>query len=206
MHVVLADDHQLVRAGIRALLELLPEIGVIAEADSGEELVAVLACLTPDLVITDIDMPGLDGLAALTQIRERHPRLPILVLSMLDTADSVQRAISCGASGYLTKNAAPAELQHAVLTMLETGSYFNAAVARLLMHRVDSCADDGLTPRQVEILALLAAGLSSKEIARRLALSPKTVDTHRTRIMERLALRDVASLTRYAVRRGLLAA
>jgi DNA-binding NarL/FixJ family response regulator len=206
MHVVLADDHELVRSGIRALLELLPDVGVIAEADSGEELLAVLACVTPDLVITDIDMPGLDGLAALAQIRQRHPRLPVLVLSMFDTAEVVQRAISNGASGYLTKNAAPAELQHAVLVILETGSYYNGAVARLLLDRAEASADDRLTERQLEILTLVAGGLSSKEIARRLALSSKTVDVHRARIMERLALRDVASLTRYAVRRGLLAA
>jgi DNA-binding NarL/FixJ family response regulator len=206
MNVVLADDHDLVRGGIRALLELLPRLGVIAEASSGEELLAVLRCLTPDLVITDIEMPGLDGFGALPQIRALHPRLPILVLSMFDSADFVQRAIANGASGYLTKNAAPTELQHAVLTMLETGSYCNAQAARMLLHHVETCADDGLTERQMEILALLAGGLSSKEIARGLGLSPKTVDVHRARIMERLELRDVASLTRYAVRRGLIKA
>jgi|KBSSwiStaDraftv2_1062776.scaffolds.fasta_scaffold167344_2 DNA-binding NarL/FixJ family response regulator len=206
MHIVLADDHDLVRGGIRALLELLPEVEVIAEVSSGEELLAVLAWLTPDLVITDIGMPGLDGLDALSQIRARHPRLPILVLSMFGTADFVQRAIANGASGYLTKNAAATELQHAVRTMLQTGSYCNAEVARLLLHPVESCADDGLTERQMEILALLAAGLSSKEVAQRLGLSPKTVDVHRGRIMERLHIHDVAGLTRYAVRKRLISA
>jgi DNA-binding NarL/FixJ family response regulator len=205
-HVVLADDHELVRGGIQGLIELLPGVEVIAEASSGEELLTVLESITPDLVITDIHMPGIDGLEAVARIRLRHPVLPILALSMHDTADFVQRAVASGANGYLMKNAAPSELQHAVQTMLATGSYFNATVARMLLERVDSCADDGLTARQVEILSMIARGMSSKEIGYELGLSPKTVDVHRGRIMERLQVRDVASLTRYAVRRGLIKA
>jgi DNA-binding NarL/FixJ family response regulator len=204
--VVLADDHDLVRGGIQALLELLPEVEVVADASSGEELLGILERLKPDLVITDIHMPGMDGLAAIAQIRARHPALPILVLSMYDTADFVQRAIASGANGYLMKQAAPKELQHAVEALFATGSYFSAGVARLLMERVETSADDGLTDRQTEILVLLASGKTSKEIAYQLGLSPKTVDVHRARIMERLAVRDVASLTRYAVRRGLVKA
>jgi DNA-binding NarL/FixJ family response regulator len=204
--VVLADDHDLVRGGIRGLIELLPDVEVMAEASSGEALVALLQSVTPDLVITDIQMPGMNGLEAVARIREQHPTLPILVLSMYDTADFVQRAVTSGANGYLMKNAAPAELQHAVQVTLATGSYFNARVARMLLERVDTCAADGLTDRQVEILSKIAAGLSSKEIGFELGLSPKTVDVHRARIMERLQLRDVASLTRYAVRRGLVKA
>lgn len=202
--MVLADDHDLVRAGFQALLELVPGVEVFAQASSGGELLAVLERVTPDLVVTDIHMPGMDGLTAVARIRALHPTLPILVLSMYDSADFVQRAVSSGANGYLMKNAAPKELQLAVRTILETGSYFNAHVARLLLHRVETCVDDGLTQRQMEILALLAAGLSSKEIAQRLGLSPKTVDVHRARIMDRLEMHDVASLTRYAVRTGLV--
>ncbi|MDB5900786.1 MAG: putative response regulator, NarL [Ramlibacter sp.] len=206
MQVVLADDHDLVRGGIQALLELLPEVEVVAEARTGEELLAVLDHTQPDLVITDINMPGMDGLAAVAQIRTRHPTLAILVLSMYDTAEFVQRAVASGANGYLMKHAAPKELQQAVRTISATGSYFNAGVVQLLLERVETPADDGLTERQKEILVLLAGGLSSKEIGQQLGLSPKTVDVHRARIMERLALRDVASLTRYAVRRGLVKA
>lgn len=202
--VVLADDHDLVRGGIQALIELLPDVEVMAEASSGEELLALLESVTPDLVITDIQMPGIDGLNAVSRIRRTHPALPILVLSMYDTADFVQRAVSSGANGYLMKNAAPADLQHAVQAMLATGSYFNAKVARMLLEKVEAGPDDGLTGRQVEILSMIAAGLSSKEIGYDLGLSPKTVDVHRARIMERLQVRDVASLTRYAVRRGLV--
>jgi DNA-binding NarL/FixJ family response regulator len=202
--VVLADDHDLVRGGIQGLIELLPGVEVMAEASSGEALVSLLESVTPDLVITDINMPGMDGLEAVARIRQRHPALPILALSMHDTADFVQRAVANGANGYLMKNAAPSELQHAVQAMLSTGSYFNARVARMLLERVDTCADDGLTERQVEILSMIAGGLSSKEIGYELGLSPKTVNVHRARIMERLRIGDVAGLTRYAVRRGLV--
>lgn len=204
--VVLADDHDLVRAGIQGLVELLPGVEVVAQAGSGEELLAALEHVEPHLVITDIHMPGMDGMEAVAKIRSRHPRLPILVLSMFDTAEMVQRAVAAGANGYLMKNAAPQELQHAVGAMLNTGSYFSAQVARLLMERVDALADDGLTERQKEVLVLLASGLSSKEIAFELKLSPKTIDVHRARIMERLDVRDIAGLTRYAVRRGLVKA
>lgn len=203
-HVVLADDHDLVRGGIVALIELLPDVEVIAQASSGEELLALLAGVEPDLVITDIHMPSMDGLQAVAQIRSENPSLPILVLSMHDSADVVQRAVANGANGYLMKNAPPRELQQAVNMMLSTGSYFNARVAKLLVEQVESCADDGLTERQIQILTMLAAGLSSKEIAYQLGLSHKTVDVHRARIMERIGVRDVASLTRYAVRRGLV--
>lgn len=202
--VILADDHDLVRGGILGLIELLPDVEVMAEASSGEELLTLLESVTPDLVITDIHMPGMNGLEAVVRIRRRHPTLPILVLSMYDTADFVQRAVTSGANGYLMKNAAPSELQHAVQAMLVTGNYFNAKVARMLLEKVETCADDGLTDRQVEILCMIAGGLSSKEIGYELGLSPKTVDVHRARIMERLQVRDVASLTRYAVKRGLI--
>lgn len=202
--VVLADDHDLVRAGIQGLIELLPDVEVIAQARSGEELLDLLAQVRPDLVVTDIGMPGIDGVEVVARIRARDPSLPILVLSMFDSPETVQRAVAAGANGYLTKNAEPQELQHAIGMMLTAGSYFNAAVAKLLMHRADALEDNGLTERQKEVLALIASGLSSKEIAFQLNLSPKTIDVHRARIMERLALRDVASLTRYAVRRGLI--
>ena len=205
-YVVLADDHDLVRGGLQGLIELLPGVEVIAQASSGEELLSLLESVKPDLVITDINMPGINGLEAIARIRLRNPVLPILVLSMHDTPDFVQQAVANGANGYLTKNAAPSELQHAVRSMLATGSYFNAKVASMLLQRVQSCSDDGLTDRQIEIVSMIARGLSSKEIGYELGLSPKTVDVHRARIMERLRLRDVASLTRYAVRRGLVGA
>jgi DNA-binding NarL/FixJ family response regulator len=191
---------------VAGLVELLPGVEVIAEVSSGEELLSLLEHVTPDLVITDIHMPGTNGLEAVPRICRMHPTLPVLVLSMHDTADFVQRSVASGANGYLMKSAAPRELQHAAETMLSTGNYFNATIARMLMERVDSGAADQLTGRQIEILSMLASGMSSKEIGYELGLSPKTVDVHRARIMERLQVRDVASPTRYAIRRGLVKA
>ncbi|GAB3764730.1 response regulator transcription factor [Ramlibacter monticola] len=202
--VVLADDHDIVRGGIKALLQLMPDVQVIDEARDGEELLAVLARCKPDVVLTDLAMPGLDGLAAIARIHEQYPDLRVLVLSMYDTLDFVRRAVASGASGYLMKDSAPQELEQAVRAVASTGSYFSGTVARLLLHPEETASDDGLTERQIEILVRLASGMSSKEIAYDLGLSSKTVDVHRGRIMERLELRDVASLTRYAVRKGLI--
>lgn len=124
--VVLADDHDLVRAGIQGLIELLPDVEVVAQAGSGEELLVVLDRVKPHLVITDIHMPGMDGVETVAKVRARHPGLAILVLSMFDSAETVQRAVAAGANGYLMKNAAPEELQHAVSVVLSTGSYVSA--------------------------------------------------------------------------------
>jgi DNA-binding NarL/FixJ family response regulator len=205
IRIALADDHDLVRSGIRTLLDAMPGIEVVGEARDGEELLALLDARTADLVLTDISMPRMDGLAALPHIRERHPALRIVVLSMYDSIDFVRRAVTLGASGYLMKHAAPQELEHAVRMVMATGSYFAGNVAQLLL-QPQPAEDDALTERQLQILTMLAEGLSSKEIAFQLGLSSKTVDVHRARIMSRLDLNDVASLTRYALRRGLVQA
>jgi len=205
IRVVLADDHDLVRSGIRALLSTLPGIEVVAEARDGEELLAVLEQVEPHVVLTDMSMPRMDGLAATQKIRDRHPGVRVVVLSMHDGIDVVRRAIAVGASGYLMKNAAPTELEHALRTVVSAGSYFGSGIAQMLLQPAPP-EDDALTERQLEVLTLLAEGLSSKEIAYQLGLSSKTVDVHRARIMSRLELKDVASLTRYAVRKGLVRA
>jgi DNA-binding NarL/FixJ family response regulator len=206
IRVVLADDHDLVRSGLQALLAQAADIEVVGQARNGEELLAVLERVTPDVVVTDISMPRLDGLSAILRIHEQQPLLPVLVLSMYDTVDFVKRAVANGACGYLMKDAAPHELEHAVRAVANTGSYFSSAVAQLLLRPTEPTATDELTQRQIEILVLLAEGRSSKGIAYELGLSAKTVDVHRARIMERLRLNDVASLTRYAVRKGLVKA
>jgi DNA-binding NarL/FixJ family response regulator len=205
IRVVLADDHALVRSGIRALLGDLQEVDVVGEAGDGGELLALLADDPPDLVITDLSMPGMDGLTAVAHIRDEFPAVRVLVLSMNDTLECVTGAVRNGACGYLMKNAAPQELAHAVRSVMEEGRYFGSAVAELLLLQPPAEGDgEALTQRQREILVLLANGLSSREIGSELGLSAKTVDVHRSRIMERLNLRDVASLTRYALRKGLV--
>jgi DNA-binding NarL/FixJ family response regulator len=204
IRIVLADDHDLVRSGIKALLSMIDGVNVIAEARDGLELIRLVDSLQPDIVMTDISMPRMDGIAAISQIHARHPQVRMLVLSMYDTVDFVKRAVASGACGYLMKDAPPFELEQAVRSVMATGSYFSPAIAQRLLQPSEPTIDDELTIRQIEILKLIAQGRASKEIAFELGLSPKTVDVHRARIMERLRLNDIASLTLYAVRKGLV--
>lgn len=204
VRVVLADDHELVRSGIKSLLSMVDGVEVIAEASDGRELIQLVDSLAPDLVMTDISMPGMDGITAIAEIHKRHPEVKLLVLSMYDTVDFVKRAVANGACGYLMKDAPPFELEQAVRSVMATGSYYSPVIAQRLLQPSEPSADDELTPRQVEILKLIAQGRASKEIAFELGLSPKTVDVHRARIMDRLQLKDIASLTLYAVRKGLV--
>jgi DNA-binding NarL/FixJ family response regulator len=204
IRVVLADDHDLVRSGIKALLSMIDGVQVIAEARDGQELIQLVDNLQPDVVMTDISMPRMDGIAAISQIHAKHPKVRLLVLSMYDTVDFVKRAVASGACGYLMKDAPPFELEQAVRSVMATGSYFSPTIAQRLLQPSEPTIDDELTQRQIEILKLIAQGRASKEIAFELGLSPKTVDVHRARIMERLRLNDIASLTLYAVRKGLV--
>ncbi len=204
IRIVLADDHDLVRSGIKALLTMVAGVEVIAEARDGQELITLVADLMPDVVMTDISMPGMDGITAISEIHAKYPEVRLLVLSMYDTVDFVKRAVANGACGYLMKDAPPFELEQAVRSVMATGSYFSPSIAQRLLQPSEPTIDDELTHRQIEILKLIAQGRASKEIAYELGLSPKTVDVHRARIMERLHLNDIASLTLYAVRKGLI--
>ncbi len=204
VRIVLADDHDLVRSGIKALLSMVDGVEVIAEARSGQELITLVESLTPDLVMTDISMPGMDGITAIAHLKQSRPGVKLLVLSMYDTVDFVKRAVASGASGYLMKDAPPFELEQAVRSVMATGSYFSPTIAQRLLQPSEPTVSEELTERQIEILTLIAQGRASKEIAYDLGLSPKTVDVHRARIMERLQINDIASLTLYAVRKGLI--
>ena len=204
IQVVLADDHDLVRSGIGALLSAIAGVKVIAEARDGEELLRILSTLKPHVVVTDINMPKLDGIAATQRISEEYPEVRVIILSMDTSADAVKRAVASGASGYVRKDAPRQELEMAVRGVMTTGSYFGNGVAQLLLQRAEETAVDLLTARQLEVLTLLAQGKSSKQIGFELGLSSKTIDVHRANIMQRLALSDVASLTLYAVRNGLV--
>ena len=204
IRVVLADDHDLVRSGIKALLSMVDNVEVIAEARDGNELIKLVESLVPDIVMTDISMPGMDGITAISAIHATHPEVRLLVLSMYDTVDFVKRAVANGACGYLMKDAPPYELEQAIRSVMATGSYFSPSIAQRLLQPSEPTIDDELTHRQIEILKLISQGRASKEIAYELGLSPKTVDVHRARIMERLHLNDIASLTLYAVRKGLI--
>src|SRR6476646_10169028 len=158
VRIVLADDHDLVRSGIKALLSMVEGVDVIAEARDGKELITLVEALMPDVVMTDISMPGMDGITAIAEIHSKHPEVRLLVLSMYDTVDFVKRAVTNGACGYLMKDAPPFELEQAVRSVMATGSYFSAAVAQRLLQPSEPTVDDGLTVRQVEILTLIAQG------------------------------------------------
>jgi DNA-binding NarL/FixJ family response regulator len=204
VRVVLADDHDLVRSGIKALLSMIKDVEVIAEARNGQELITLAEELMPEVVMTDISMPGMDGIAAIAHLSKSRPQVRLLVLSMYDTVDFVKRAVASGACGYLMKDAPPFELEQAIRSVMATGTYFSPMIAQRLLQPSEPTVTDELTERQIEILRLIAQGKASKEIAFELGLSPKTVDVHRARIMERLHLSDIASLTLYAVRKGLI--
>jgi two-component system, NarL family, nitrate/nitrite response regulator NarL len=193
-----------VRAGLRALLSGLKDVRVIAEVRDGQELLELLESVHPDVVITDITMPRIDGITALRRIRERHPDLRVIMVSMVDDPEAIKRAVASGANGYVRKDSPDFELEMALRTVMSTGSYFGTGVTERLLVPSEPAVEDLLTKRQIEILTLLASGKSSKEIGFDLGLSSKTVDVHRTRIMERVGLNDLASLTLYAVRKGLV--
>lgn len=204
IQVVLADDHELVRSGIRALLSSLEDVEVMADVRNGEELLELLESVHPDVVITDINMPGMDGITAVREIRRKYPDLRVIMLSMNDSAETIRSAVAGGANGYVRKDAPAYELEMAVRGVMATGSYFGPGVAKSLLERGEPPVEELLTQRQVEILRLLVQGKSSKEIGYELGLSSKTVDVHRSRIMDRLQVNDLASLTLYAVRKGLV--
>jgi two-component system, NarL family, nitrate/nitrite response regulator NarL len=198
VRLVLADDHDLVRAGIRAALDGMAGVEIVDEARTGDELVASAVRHRPDLALTDISMPGMNGISAIPILREHVPGMRIVVLSGLTGIDFVRRAIRQGACGYLLKDSAMTELPQAVASVMACGSYFSPAVSRALLAPVhDPLA--GLTTRQVEVLRMVGAGKTAKEIAHALGLSPKTVDVHRARIMERLDIRTQPELMRFAM-------
>lgn len=210
VRVLLADDHAMVRAGLRKLLESIPDVEVVGEADDGLALLALAAQLQPNLVLTDIAMPGLNGLEATARLLKAQPETRVVILSMHQDEEYVRRALRHGAAGYLLKDAAPVELELALKAVLRGETYLSPAVSKgVLSDYVQRLRGDEkpaviLTPRQREVLQLIAESHSTKEIARRLDLSVKTVDTHRSGLMKQLDIHEVAGLVRYAMRTGLI--
>ncbi len=210
MHIVLVDDHTLVRAGLHALLDGIDGVSVVAEAENGEQAVALALEHAPDVALLDITMPGLNGLQAAERILAQSPQTRVVILSMHAAEEYVNRALALGVSGYLLKDAATLDLQAALEAVAAGQTYLSPRItSQVLESRLkagENAPKQGLTPRQTEVLRLLAQGRSVKEIAYDLQLSAKTVETYRAQIMERLGLHDIASLVRYAIRTGMIIA
>jgi len=212
IRVVLAEDHALVRAGLRRLISDFADIEVVAEAGDGREALALVAEHRPDVVILDITMPGLNGLNAVPVIKAEFPDVRILIMSMHDNEEYVWHALHSGAAGYVLKDAGPVELELAIRSAARGGSYLSSSVSRHVVgdwvRRVDPerTVQDRLSPRQLEIVQLIAEGHTNAQMARMLGLSVKTIETHRSQLMLRLDVHDVAGVVRYAVRMGLVTA
>ncbi|HWP37797.1 MAG TPA: response regulator transcription factor [Gemmatimonadales bacterium] len=210
IRVLLAEDHGLVRAGIRALLEQIEGIEVVGEAGDGREALRLAQALHPDVVIMDLTMPELNGFEATARIAAASPRSRVLVLSMHGDEEYVAQALRFGAAGYLLKDASNAELGVAVRAVARGQRYLSPGVSQPVIEEYLSQAADApspverLSPRQREILQLIAEGHATKEIARKLEISVKTVETHRGQLMKRLGVRDVPALVRFAIRAGLV--
>lgn len=208
VRVLLVDDHTLVRAGLRALLVSLPDVDVIAEASNGRDAVEAAAHHQPDIVLMDIHMPELNGLDAAARISRELPGVRVIILSMLGNEEYVAQALRSGASGYLMKDADACELAIAIKAVMRGDTYLSPEAARhaTTLAKRAGAPPPTLTPRQREILQLIAEGASTKEIAQKLNLGVRTVETHRIQIMDRLQIRDVAGLVKYAIRTGLIRA
>jgi DNA-binding NarL/FixJ family response regulator len=212
IRVVLADDHALVRAGIRALLEKLPGIEVVGEADNGREALELIKKSAPNLILLDISMTELGGLEALPRIVKDFPDVKVLILSGHANEEYVLRALRGGAAGYMLKDAASAELELAIDSVTQDKTYLSPSISRPVIDsylaRVGGPFSplEQLTARQREILQLIAEGKNTKETAHTLGISVKTVEAHRLQLMARLSIHDLPGLVRYAVRSGLVSA
>ena len=209
IRVLLADDHSIVRAGLRRLIEESEDIRVIAEASDGQEAIRFVQTSLPDVAVVDISMPGVDGLEVIDQIHNRHPKLPILVLTMHEEEQYVIRALSVGATGYVTKRSAPEKLVEAIRKVHDGGRFLSdsaaeALAARMSRGRSGSSPLDLLSNREIQVLRCLAQGQTNREIAEAYGLSIKTVDTYRSRLLAKLNLRNNAELSRFAIQNRLV--
>jgi DNA-binding NarL/FixJ family response regulator len=215
--VILVDDHELVRTGIRSLIQNISGVEVIAEANNGRDAVRLIDELTPDLVLLDIAMPELNGLEVISRISKDNTNTKVIILSMHKNEEYVVQALKAGAAGYLLKDSSANELEIAVNAVIRGETYLSPAISKHVVDNylrrisdVTSEKEKGpdifkqLTSRQREILQLIAEGNSTKEIANKLNVSIKTVETHRMQLMDRIGIHDVAGLVRYAIRMGII--
>lgn len=208
--IVLADDHALVRAGIRVLIEQIPGLEVVGEAGDGHAALELVRDLQPDVLLTDIAMGAPSGLEVAARVARDFPEVKVIILSMHANEEYVMEALRHGAAGYLLKDSAAVELERALQTVGEGRTYLSPVISRRVIDAyvgrtgAPGAARDPLTPRQREVLQLLAEGYNTKKIAGLLGISVKTAETHRAQLMERLGLHSIPELVRYAMRTGLI--
>lgn len=216
--VLLVEDHDLVRAGFVSLLNMLPQVEVVAEAKNGSDAFECLLETHPDIILLDLELPDGNGIDLIPQMTELLPKVRILILSMFMNEEYVIRALRNGASGYLVKDSSFSDLQEAISRVMNSQIYLSSQVSEKVLEEYiqknsdtflasihgDELSGYTLTRRQREILVLIAEGKNTKEISRTLQISPKTVETHRAKLMERLQIFDIAGLVRYAIRHGIL--
>lgn len=209
IRVLLVDDHALVRAGIRALIEMIEAVDVVGEAGNGAEALRSIERLNPHIVLLDITMPDMNGLEVLQKITSRFAGVRVIILTMHEAREYAVQALHFGAAGFIPKSAAAAELKDAIEMVMQGKTYVSAqtpqqAARVVLSDERERALLNRLTPRQREILVRIAEGQSTKEIARALEISVKTVESHRSQLTERLSIHDVAGLVRFAIKAGLI--
>jgi len=212
IRILLVDDHTMFRSGLRVLLNLYPDFEVVGEAGDGQEALDAVRELAPDIVLMDIAMPGLDGLVATRRIHEEHSQARVILLTQHENREYVTPALKSGAAGYVLKRAADEELVRAVRAVYQGQTYLDPMIASVVVsdyrRRLEDTPDDdqyeSLTPREREVLVLVAKGYTNREVAELLGISHRTVDYHRTNVMRKLDVHNRTELTRYAIRRGLM--
>ena len=212
VRVLLADDHAVLRAGLRALLNSQADLEVVGEAADGAEAVRLAQTLAPDVALVDISMPGTDGLVATRELRQRCPKTRVIVLTMHEEEGFLRQVLNAGGAGYVLKKAAEAELLAAIRAVHRGEAFVDPAMTRAMIEGYlgkESAAQEvpsgvELTPREVEVLTLIAWGHSNQQVAEKLVISVKTVETHKAHIMEKLGVKSRVGLVRYALEKGLL--
>ena len=214
IRILLADDHTLIRSGIATLLQSIKDFSVVGEAEDGEDAVHKTGELRPDVIVIDLSMPKLSGIEATKIIKKRYPETNVLVLTMHENEEYVYQILKSGASGYVLKSAGKDELAAAIRAAAKGEKFFSPKISQLMaegyIKRVEKGTSDSakgdvpLTRREREILALVASGLTNQQIAEQLYISPRTVDSHRTNIMQKLEIHDLANLVRYAIEHGII--